>query len=263
MTGRRPSTIVCDVGALAPDAATVDVLARLQLAARRLGHDFLRHITRTKTLVHVLDASGGLEGRNPLDDFKAIMNELEAYDPELVERPMIVALNKVDLPEAKANLKRLRAAMKRRDLPVFEISAATGEGVPELLNAVGAELRELRQRQKEVAKAIADEPKIYTLQTAGERDWTVTELSPHNFAVTGAWIERFAKMTNFDLEEGVDRFQRVFDRLGITKDLNRRGVETGDTVYIGGRELSWGEMETLETESQRRTAAERLAGRKR
>ena len=228
-----------------------------------LGHDFLRHITRTKALIHVLDASGGLEGRNPLDDFKAIMVELEAYDPELVERPMVVALNKLDLPEATANLKRLRAAMKRRDLDVFEISAATGEGVPELLNAVGAVLRELRQQQKEAAKAIADEPKIYTLQAAGERSWQATELSPHNWAVTGAWIERFTKMTNFGLDEGIDRFQSVLDRIGITSELKRRGIEEGDTVHIGNHELNWGELEAVEPESRRRTAAERLAGRKR
>ena len=228
-----------------------------------LGHDFLRHITRTKALIHVLDASGGLEGRNPLDDFKSIMTELEAYDPELVERPMIVALNKVDLPEAKANLKRLRAAMKRRGLDVFEVSAATGEGVSDLLNAVGAVLRDLQQCQKEAAKAIQDEPKIYTLQTAGERSWTATELSPHAWAVTGAWIERFTKMTNFSLEEGVDRFQSVLDRIGITAELKRRGIEEGDTVYIGAHEMTWGELDGVEPESRRRTAKQRLADRKR
>jgi GTP-binding protein len=228
-----------------------------------LGHDFLRHITRTKALVHVVDASGGLEGRNPLDDFKAIMNELESYQPELLERPMIVALNKVDLPEAKANLKRLRAAMKRRGLEVFEISAATGEGVPELMQAIGAILRELQVQEKEHAKAIADLPKIYTLQTADERAWEVTELGPHNWAITGAWIERFTKMTNFSLDEGVDRFQSVLDRLGISGELERRGVEDGDTVHIAGHELTWGDQEPERPERRRRTAAERLAGRKR
>jgi len=228
-----------------------------------LGHDFLRHIVRTKALIHVLDAAGGLEGRNPLDDFKSIMDELEAYDPELVERPMVVALNKVDLPEAKANLKRLRAAMKRRGLDVYEISAATGEGVPVLLNSVGQVLRELRQRQKEAIKAIEDLPKIYTLQAADERTWQATELSPHNWAITGAWIERFTKMTNFHLDEGVDRFQSVLDRLGISSELKRRGIEEGDTVHVGGHELAWGEIENLEPENRRRTAAERLAGRKR
>jgi GTP-binding protein len=228
-----------------------------------LGHDFLRHITRTKALVHVLDASGGLEGRNPLDDFKAIMDELEAFDPTLLKRPMVVALNKIDLPEAHANLKRLRAAMKRRNLPVFEISAATGDGVPDLLHAVGAILREIKAREKEIAKAAADVPKIYTLKAADERAWEVTELGPHAWAITGAWIERFTKMTNFDLEEGVDRYQSVLDRLGISAELTRRGVEDGDIVHVAGRELTWGDQDLAEPAHRRRTAAERLANRKR
>lgn len=228
-----------------------------------LGHDFLRHITRTKALVHVLDASGGLEGRNPLDDFKAIMAELEAFDPTLLERPMVVALNKIDLPEAQANVKRLRAAMKRRGLPVFEISAATGVGVPELLQAVGAILRELKVQEKELAKAAADVPKIYTLKTADERAWEVTELGPHAWAITGAWIERFTKMTNFDLDEGVDRYQSVLDRLGISAELTRRGIEDGDIVHVAGRELTWGDQDLAEPEHRRRTAAERLAARRR
>src|SRR5215213_7499819 len=110
-----------------------------------LGHEFLRHITRTKAIVHLLDASGGLEGRDPLGDFKTINDELKDFDPELLERPMFVALNKVDLPEARTNLPRLKRAMSRRKLPTFQISAATGEGVQALMNAVATRLRELEQ----------------------------------------------------------------------------------------------------------------------
>jgi GTP-binding protein len=111
-----------------------------------LGHEFLRHITRTKALVHVLDASGGLEERDPIADFETINTELGDYDPELIERPMVVVLNKIDIPEAQANLPRLRSYLSERKYEVFEISAVTGEGVPALLNRVGAILREIAER---------------------------------------------------------------------------------------------------------------------
>ncbi len=229
-----------------------------------LGHEFLRHVKRTKLLIHVLDASGGLEGRDPLADFKTINSELEDFDKELLERPMIVALNKVDLPEAKANLPRLRRSMSRRKLPTFSISAATGEGVQELMNAVSSRLREMAQEAK-LAKKKTEERRTYTLADADERAWAVERLSRHQFQVTGTGIERFTKMTNFDLDEAGDRFQKVLTAAGITSELNRNGVQPGDVVHIAGKELVWGEAEELGIEAprhKRRTAAERKEDRK-
>jgi GTP-binding protein len=204
-----------------------------------LGHEFLRHITRTKVLVHVVDASGGLEGRDPLVDFQTISDETRAYDPELASKPTLVALNKIDLPEARENVKRLTKAATKEGLRVFPISGATGEGVQELLNAIGAELRELAETEAEAEKP--QERRRYTLESIDERAFSVTRTGDHAFKVTGIAIERLTKMTNFELEDAVARYQRVLERSGISEELERQGVEPGDTVEIAGRELTWGD----------------------
>jgi GTP-binding protein len=225
-----------------------------------LGHEFLRHITRTKALVHVLDASGGMEERDPIADFETINTELREYDASLMERPMIVALNKVDIPEAQANLPRLRKHLGKGTNNVLEISAATGEGVSAILNRVGEALREIAARPPVLA---APEVKTYSLTDLDEKAFVVRRTGPTSFAVTGRLIERTTKMTNFDLLEGSDRFQKILETTGITKELNRLGIEQGDTVEIAGRELIWGIQEELEpVGSRRRTARERYLNRK-
>ena len=181
-------------------------------------------------MIHVLDASGDLEGRDPLVDFATINDELNDYDPALARKPMLVALNKIDLPEAQSNLSRLRLELERKDFRVFAISAATGEGVQPLLNAVAETLRELAVREEEEAKRQAREPRVYTLEQVDERAWKARRLSQHHFEVTGVAIERFAKMTNWGLDDAVDRFQRVLDASGITGELERQGIESGDVV---------------------------------
>lgn len=225
-----------------------------------LGHEFLRHITRTKALVHVLDASGGLEERDPIADFETINAELREYDASLVERPMIVALNKIDIPEAQANLSRLRKHLGTAGFEIFEISAATGEGVPDLLNRIGEVLREIAARPPIVAEP---DVKTYSLTDLDEKAFDVRRTGPTSFEVTGKQIERTTKMTNFDLLEGSDRFQKILETSGITNALNRLGIEHGDTVVIADRELVWGIQEELEpTGSRRRTARERYLNRK-
>lgn len=225
-----------------------------------LGHEFLRHVTRTKALIHVLDASGGMEGRDPLQDFATINQELRDFDKTLASKPMVVVLNKVDLPEARENLPRLRKALEEKGFNLFEISAATGEGIQPLLQTVAGILREIEVAAAEEAKRLAREPKVYTLEQTDERAWQVVRQSQHHFRVTGISIERFAKMTNFDLDDAVTRFQRVLEASGITPELERLGIEDGDTVLIGGRELIWGDQSEPER-PRRRTAAQRKAAR--
>jgi GTP-binding protein len=225
-----------------------------------LGHEFLRHITRTKMLVHVLDASGGLEGRDPITDCEPIHAELDESAPAMMERPMLVVLNKIDIPEAQANLPRLETFLAERSYEVFEISAATGQGVQPLLNRIGEILREIAERPPVIAEP---EIKTYSLEDQDERVFTVRRTGPDRFVVTGRQIERMTKMTNFDMQEASDRFQSILERSGITKELNRQGVEQGDTVVIADRELIWGIQEELEpVGSKRRTARERYANRK-
>lgn len=210
-----------------------------------LGHEFLRHVRRTKVLVHVLDASGGLEGRDPLADYRTINAELAAFDDDMPAKPMLVALNKVDLVEARDNLQQLNAVLAGEGRQVFEISAATGEGVPALLNAVGAELREVAEREAEERKLHAERPKrrVYTIGNVDARAWDVMRLGEDAFQVNGVGIERFTLMTNFDQWEAAERYQRVLDRSGISAELRRQGIQTGDTVQIATHELVWGEQD--------------------
>ena len=214
-------------------------------AGHGLGHEFLRHVRRTKLLVHVLDAAGGLEGRDPLDDFRKINGELVEFDEEMARKPMIVALNKVDLVEARENLPRLRATLAREGYDVFEISAATGEGVTTLHNEIGARMRDIREAEAEERKLAAEKPRrrVYTLGNVDERAWDIAQTAPDHFVVSGVGIERFAKMTNFDQWESADRFQRVLERAGILSELAKMGVKDGDTVQVGVFEMQWGDQE--------------------
>lgn len=214
-------------------------------AGAGLGHEFLRHVARTKTLVHVLDASGGLEGRDPLVDFDTINEELRAYDADLSAKPTIVALNKVDLVEARENVVRLRQAIEQRELTVFEISAATGEGVGELLNAVATELRMVAERAAEEEEK-PQERRRYTMENVDERAWVVERLSRRHFAVKGVGIERFTKMTNFAFDDAIQRFQRLLETSGISHELTRQGIQAGDMVHIAEQELVWGDLDELE-----------------
>ena len=209
-----------------------------------LGHEFLRHVTRTKALIHVVDASGGLEGRDPLTDFRTINQELAAFDDDLAAKPMLVALNKVDLPEARERVPQLRSALEREGYRVYPISAATGDGVAALMEEVAATLRAIEWRRAEEEKP--QQRRRYTLANVDERAWQVDRLSRHHFAVTGTGIERFTRMTNFASDDAVERFQRVLASSGISEELTRQGIEAGDVVHVGGQELVWGDQDELE-----------------
>jgi GTP-binding protein len=220
-----------------------------------LGHEFLRHVTRTKVLVHVLDASGGLEGRDALEDFGVINAELELFDPHLRAKPMLVGLNKMDLVEAREHRPRLEAALTRDGYTTFPISAATGEGVRPLMEAVAAALREVEVEVREEQKP--QERRRYTLAGRDERAWQVERRSTHHFAVSGVGIERFTKMTDFANDQSVERFERVLETSGINQELLRQGIEDGDTVHLAGREFTWGDELALPDERDDRPARRR------
>lgn len=225
-----------------------------------LGHEFLRHISRTRLLIHVLDASGGLEGRDPLADFELINAELAAYDDALAERPMIVALNKIDLTEAREQLDALAAAIRAKGFTVFEVSGATGEGVQVMLESVSQQLEALRLAETEVAPK-PQEHRLYTLEAADEKAWTIEQLGDGFYEVRGVSIERLTRMTNFDQPDAVTRFQRVLIASGIQPELERLGIKPGDTVKIAHWELTWGEEHELEEpRAPRRTARSRRYG---
>lgn len=247
-TTLQPNLGVVEVGGPGGDSFVMaDIPGLIEGAAsgHGLGHEFLRHVRRTKLLVHVLDASGGLEGRDPLDDFRKINNELFEFDPEMAKKPMFVALNKVDLVEARDNLPRLREVLGGEGFDLYEISAATGEGVTDLHNVIAAKMREIREAEAEARKVEDEKPtrRVYTIGNVDERAWDITQVEEDRFVVSGVGIERFTKMTNFDQWESAERFQRVLERAGIMDELAKRGIEEGDTVQIGDFEMAWGDQD--------------------
>ncbi len=206
-----------------------------------LGLDFLRHIDRTRLLLHVIDAAG-VDGRDPLEDYHQINAELTQYQPELSQRPQIVVLNKLDLPQAQASLERLRAGLPIPQGDIVTIAAVTGEGIDALLNLVSRRLHELPAPLREPVER--DEPVL---------TWPVPEVDPAAFTVEredegwrvrGRHIERLMAMTNFQQIEALDRVQHVLAASGISAALTAAGIEDGETVRIGKAELTWSETET-------------------
>jgi len=198
-----------------------------------LGHDFLRHVERTRVIIHVLDASG-LEGRDPIEDYHKINAELKQYNERLASRPQIIAANKMDLVEAQENYKRITEYMAKEGREVFPISAATGEGVPELMERVGALLIEYRELPTEPIDTV-----VY--QAKPETAFTIRRDDDGAFVVEGKDIEKLVAMTHFDNDEGLRRFQLIWRRLGIDEALRERGAKEGSTVRIRGMEFEFKE----------------------
>lgn len=200
-----------------------------------LGFDFLRHIERTRLLVHVVDAAGN-DGRDPVHDYHAINEELRLYQPLLAARPQIVALNKVDLPDAQANLPRLYDAIGLPRTDVFAISAATNEGVDALIQRVVMHLKELPAPSREPR----EETLTWPVPQVDERLFSI-EREGQGWRVRGKKIERLIAMTNFAQAEALERIQRVLEASGISAALLQAGVQEGDLVYIEKAELLWGD----------------------
>lgn len=188
-----------------------------------LGHQFLRHIERTKVLVHVVDVSG-IEGRDPVRDFETINEELRQFNEKLSKRKQIVAANKTDLPNAEENFNRLKTKLSEKGYEVFPVCAATGEGLKELFYKVGELLRELPVEEE----TITEEDFIYE---AKEEGWTV-KCEDGIFTVEGEVIKRVLRKVNFDDTESLQYFQRAIKKLGISDELDRMGIQEGDTVRI-------------------------------
>ncbi len=192
-----------------------------------LGHSFLRHIQRTRMLIHLLDGAGD----DPMGDFVQINTELALFDPDLARKPQIVVLNKMDLPQAREHWDQVRAEMQRLGHSVMAISAATHQGVRDLLNLTLQMLSELPE------PAPAEEVPVFR----PEEDEDVFEIVREGaaFRVIGRRIERAAAQTYWEYDEAVMRFHRILVALGIADALIEAGVRQGDTVLIGSYELEW------------------------
>jgi GTP-binding protein len=204
-----------------------------------LGHEFLRHIQRTRLLIHMLD--GASFERDPWQDFQTINEELRQYDEHLAMRPQIVVLNKMDLPEAQERWPALKAQAQAKGYPVFAISAATHEGTDELMQYTTRRLQEIQQEEAERAAAqIIPDVTGTVLRPQPEDAFTVTK-ERGVFIVRGKRVERAVSMTNLESEESMDRLQVTLAKMGVTKALEEAGVKVGDPVRFGKVELYWGE----------------------
>jgi GTP-binding protein len=204
-----------------------------------LGHEFLRHVQRTRLLIHMLD--GASFERDPWQDFEAINRELREYDEHLATRPQIIALNKIDLPEAQERWPALKAKAEAAGYPVFAISAVTHEGVDELMQYTSRRLQEIQQEEAEQAATRSIPDMEGTVLRPQPEDAFAVSKEQGVYVVRGKRVERTVSMTNQDSEESMDRMQVTLEKMGVTKALEEAGVKVGDRVRFGKVELYWGE----------------------
>lgn len=197
-----------------------------------LGLQFLRHIERTRLLLHVIDVSG-IEGRRPVEDFKTINEELKNYSEKLSQRKQIIVANKIDSMQDESLYKELEKMAKEKKIEIFKISAATGEGVSEVLKRASEVLKELPKEDLYEAQ----ERKVYTLEEE-EKGFTITR-QDGIFIVDGPAVDRVMRRVNLDDNESMYYFQKCLDSLGVNQKLKEAGVQEGDTVNICGWELEW------------------------
>ena len=196
-----------------------------------LGHEFLRHIQRTRVLIHILD---GL-AEDPVLDYAQINSELALFDPKLGEKPQIVAFNKIDMPEAQERWPIVEKELKKRraggDIPPIAISALTRNNVRKLLFKAAEILSKIPEQVEEPVLP------VYRKET-DPQDFSIRQES-QGWRVSGEAIERAAAMTYWEYDQSVRRFQRILHSLGIDAELRDLGVQEGDTVMIGEYELEW------------------------
>ncbi|MBC2346210.1 GTPase ObgE [Listeria welshimeri] len=195
-----------------------------------LGHQFLRHIERTRVIVHVIDMSGS-EGRVPYEDYMAINNELEQYNLRLMERPQIIVANKMDMPEAEENLKEFKTKIAE-DIPVLSISAVTKTGLRELLLAIADKLETTPEFPLNEILEQEDEDTVLYKYVAEEPDFEITREPDGTFVLSGTKIERLFTMTNFERDASISRFARQLRAMGVDEALRKRGAKDGDIVRL-------------------------------
>ncbi|MDI3547778.1 MAG: GTPase [Halanaerobiales bacterium] len=200
-----------------------------------LGDEFLRHIERTRLLIHVLDVSG-IEGRDPLDDFRIINQELSEYNRRLAERPQVVALNKIDLPQAEENLPRVKKSLEEEGYKVFSISAVTGKGVKELIYYVGELLDKLPVEYQE---AEVEEEVIIKPDFTEEEVLEVKRQAADKYEIVGSLVEENVARTDFNNEAAVKRLLRILQHHGLKELMQEAGIKEGDTVTIGPMEFDY------------------------
>ncbi|WP_210366760.1 GTPase ObgE [Bacillus sp. REN3] len=196
-----------------------------------LGHQFLRHIERTRVIVHVIDMAA-TEGRDPYEDYVTINNELKEYNLRLTERPQIIVANKMDMPDAEGNLKDFKEKLED-DYPIFPISALTREGLRELVFVIADLLEQTPEFPLiEEVEEESDVNRVMYKHEAEEKGFAISRDPDGSFVISGDSIERLFKMTDFSREESVRRFARQMRGMGVDEALREKGATDGATVKI-------------------------------
>lgn len=197
-----------------------------------LGIQFLRHVERTRLLLHVIDVSGA-EGRNPVEDFYAINEELRKYSEKLSKRKQIIVANKIDSMQDESLYRELEKLAKEKNMEIYKISAVTGEGLKELMNRVSELLKELPKEEL----IDIDERKVYTLEEEKEGFEIIKEKDM--YVVDGPSVQRLMGRVNLEDNESMYYFQKCLEQLGVNAALKKAGVKEGDTVKVVDWELEW------------------------
>ncbi|MCT4613073.1 MAG: GTPase ObgE [Clostridia bacterium] len=197
-----------------------------------LGYDFLRHIERTRVLIHVVDGSG-LEGRDPIEDIKKINEELYRYNERLVNLPQVIAINKTDIPDSFENVEKIREKFSAT-YKIFEISAVTNTGLNDLMNYVGQMLESIPQEvfvfESEYEEEYEEEDEI---------GYSVEKTDKDYYVVEGPIVERMLGYTNLETEKGFAHLQKFMKEKGIINELKQKGIQDGDTVKLGDIEFEY------------------------
>jgi len=195
-----------------------------------LGHQFLRHIERTRVIVHVIDMAA-TEGRDPFEDYITINNELKEYNLRLTERPQIIVANKMEMPSAEDNLKKFKEQLQD-EYPVFPISAITRQGIRDLLFAIANKIDETPEfpLNQEVAESGVN--RVVYKHEREQTEFNITRDSAGTFIVSGDAIDKLFKMTDFSRDESVRRFARQLRGMGVDEALREKGAKDGDTVKL-------------------------------
>ena len=199
-----------------------------------LGHDFLRHVERTRLILHIVDASG-IEGRDPVEDYYKINKELARYSEKIAKRTQILVANKIDLPSAEEHLARLKELAEREGMEFFAISAATHTGVQELIDHVGTWLDDYVPEPEAEDNDVA----VFDQNAEDDEKVTISRNDAGDFIVSGKALEKLVAMTNFNNDEAVRRFQYIWRLKGLDEKLRARGIKEGMTVRIGDMEFDY------------------------
>ncbi|WP_251520121.1 MULTISPECIES: GTPase ObgE [Staphylococcus] len=204
-----------------------------------LGHQFLRHVERTKVIVHMIDMSGS-EGRDPFEDYKVIKEELKAYEQRLEDRPQILVANKMDMPDAEDNLELFKEQLNDETMQIIPMSTFKHDHIDELLYTIADKLEEVKDIDftKVDDEAMGINRVVYK-HTPDQDKFTITRDDDAAYVVSGKSIERIFKMTDFNSEPAVRRFARQMRSMGIDDALRARGCENGDIVRILGGEFEF------------------------